>query len=91
MFTLVPLALLPARGVGGWGASGWGGGGGRGATSSVGLRPAARDAARPAGGPATLTFLAAYLLYNDGVQTAISQALSRSLFSQRFLSFLWRW
>lgn len=61
LFTLVPLAGLrdaPPRAVGSGGS----------------FRQLAATLRRLRHAPATLTFLAAYLLYNDGVQTVISQS-----------------
>lgn len=61
LFTLVPLATLRDRpGVGGARVSGF-------RQIAATLRAVARA-------PATLAFLAAYLLYNDGIQTVIAQS-----------------
>jgi UMF1 family MFS transporter len=64
-FTLVPLAVLPdpvrpPRPAGG--------------VLTAGFRQLAGTARLLAGTRATLLFLAAYLLYNDGIQTVISQS-----------------
>jgi UMF1 family MFS transporter len=78
LFTLVPLRGLPP-GVGG---------GARPAARGSTLRELRATARRLRRSPVTLLFLAAYLLYNDGIQTVISQSavfadrelgLSRSL------------
>jgi UMF1 family MFS transporter len=61
LFTLVPLAALRDRP---------GGGGVR----AGGFRQIAGTVRLLARAPATLAFLAGYLLYNDGVQTVISQS-----------------
>jgi UMF1 family MFS transporter len=61
LFTLVPLAGLgnaPPRSV----------------EAGSGFRQLAQTLRRLRRAPATLTFLAAYLLFNDGVQTVISQS-----------------
>jgi UMF1 family MFS transporter len=61
LFTLVPLAGLgnaPPRSV----------------DADSGFRQLAQTLRRLRRAPATLTFLAAYLLFNDGVQTVISQS-----------------
>ncbi|MYS06956.1 MFS transporter [Streptomyces sp. SID6041] len=68
-FTLVPLRRLRDRRIGPEGSDGAGGG-------AVGsgwrqLRETLKDMRRH---PLTLSFLLAYLVYNDGVQTVISQA-----------------
>ncbi len=66
LFTIVPLRRLRERPVAGHGGGRLSlGGGGR------QLRATLRDLRRY---PLTLTFLLAYLLYNDGVQTVITQA-----------------
>ncbi|WP_078843876.1 MFS transporter [Streptomyces albus] len=78
LFAIVPLRRLrdrpPAAGLPA--TTGAAGGGGPARTGSVGqswrqLRDTLRDMRRH---PLTLLFLVAYLLYNDGVQTVISQA-----------------
>ena len=61
LFTLVPLAGLgnaPPRSI----------------EADSGFRQLAQTLRRLRRAPATLTFLAAYLLFNDGVQTVISQS-----------------
>ncbi|MGI8574995.1 MAG: MFS transporter [Egibacteraceae bacterium] len=67
LFTVVPLAILrrPIRPV-------VEDDGGR--VLSSGFRQLGRTFRRLRAAPATLSFLAAYLLYNDGIQTVISQA-----------------
>ncbi|MDX2564931.1 MFS transporter [Streptomyces sp. TX20-6-3] len=68
-FTVVPLRRLRDRHVGPEGREGTGGG-----TVGSGwrqLRATLKDMRRH---PLTLSFLLAYLVYNDGVQTVISQA-----------------
>ncbi|CAM5380053.1 MFS transporter [Streptomyces narbonensis] len=72
-FTLVPLRRLRDRHVR-TDAPGDGGGGGRAGAVGGGwrqLRATLKDMRRY---PLTLSFLLAYLVYNDGVQTVISQA-----------------
>ncbi|OIK28752.1 MFS transporter [Streptomyces malaysiense] len=67
-FTLVPLRLLRdrrARAAGGAPADG---------VPSTGLRQLAATARDMRRHPLTLSFLLAYLIYNDGIQTVISQA-----------------
>ncbi|MEU2080096.1 MFS transporter [Streptomyces sp. NPDC013489] len=68
-FTVVPLRRLRDRAIGPEGREGTGGG-----TVGSGwrqLRATLKDMRRH---PLTLSFLLAYLVYNDGVQTVISQA-----------------
>ncbi|MFB7834540.1 MFS transporter [Streptomyces sp. NPDC056056] len=68
-FTVVPLRRLRDRAIGPEGREGVGGG-----TVGSGwrqLRATLKDMRRH---PLTLSFLLAYLVYNDGVQTVISQA-----------------
>ena len=64
VFTLVPLRRLRERPVPGAGSAGVGGG----------LRQLRRTARELRNFPLTLRFLLAFLVYNDGVQTVISQA-----------------
>lgn len=64
-FTLVPLRRLRDRGGRGRGAAG---------ATAPGLRQLAATARDMRRHPLTLSFLLAYLVYNDGIQTVISQA-----------------
>lgn len=69
LFTVVPLLRLRDRQRSGAGAET-----GRGGALSGGVRQLAATARDLRRHPLTLMFLAAYLLYNDGVQTVITQA-----------------
>jgi UMF1 family MFS transporter len=73
LFTIVPLVGLddaPPRPV----VVPGGGAPGHGTAAGAGFRQLAHTLGRLRRAPATLTFLAAYLLFNDGVQTVISQS-----------------
>ncbi|TXS03638.1 MFS transporter [Streptomyces sp. col6] len=72
VFTVIPLRRLRDRALGKGGRSGEGTGG-RGAAGS-GWRQLRATLADMRRHPLTLSFLLAYLVYNDGVQTVISQA-----------------
>jgi UMF1 family MFS transporter len=63
VFTLVPLSRLRDRGAGGTGR-----------TTAPGLRQLAATVRDMRRHRLTLAFLLAYLIYNDGIQTVISQA-----------------
>ncbi|EPD61186.1 MFS transporter [Streptomyces sp. HGB0020] len=63
VFTLVPLSRLRDRGAGGTGR-----------TTAPGLRQVAATVRDMRRHRLTLAFLLAYLIYNDGIQTVISQA-----------------